>query len=300
MSHSHNHHEHHVPTSGKRLFITVLLNFTITVAEIIGGIVSGSLSLISDALHNFSDGIAVIISYIAIRLNKKPKDYKFTFGYKRAEIIAAVFNASVLIGISLYLFFEAYKRFANPEKIEGELMIIVAAIGLVANVAGTLLLKSGAEHNMNIRSAYLHLFSDAVSSVGVIIGGVFIYHFDVYWIDPLITVLISIYIIKESWEIVKEAIEILMMAAPNSIPIKKIEKEIIKIDKIVSIHHVHFWKINENDIHFEAHVKVNDMYVSDTEKLLELIEELLHHKFGIEHITLQFEVDRCEDTGLIK
>jgi len=298
MSHSHS-HSHSAPTSGTRLFITILLNFTITIAEIIGGIVSGSLSLISDAMHNFSDGIAVIISYIAIRLNKKPKDYKFTFGYKRAEILVAVFNASVLIGISLYLFLEAYNRFMNPEEIKGGIMILVASIGLVANVAGTLLLKSGAADNTNIRSAYLHLFSDAVSSVGVIIGGIFIYYYNIYWIDPLITVLISIYIVKESWGIVKEAVEILMMAAPDEISIEHIEEQIIKVDGIDSIHHVHFWKVNEKDTHFEVHIKVADMMVSNTEYLISEIEKLMHDEFEINHVTLQFECDRCESDGLI-
>jgi len=298
MGHSHN-HSHSVETSGTRLFITILLNFTITIAEVIGGFISGSLSLISDAMHNFSDGIAVIISYIAIRLNKKPKDFRFTFGYKRAEILAAVFNASVLIGISLYLFFEAYNRFVSPEEIKGGIMIIVASIGLAANIAGTLLLKAGAKDNMNIRSAYLHLFSDAISSVGVIIGGIFIYYYQIYWIDPVITVLISLYIIKESWEIVKEAIRILMMAAPDEISIQKIEEEIVKIDGIDSIHHVHFWKVNEKDIHFEAHVKVEDMMVSKTELLLEKVEKLLHDKFDIGHVTLQFECNRCEVEELV-
>ncbi len=293
---SHN-HSHSAETSGKRLFITILLNFTITVAEIIGGIISGSLSLISDAIHNFSDGIAVILSYVAIRLKKKPKDYKFTFGYKRAEILAAVLNASVLIGISLYLFFEAYNRFMNPEEIEGGTMIIVASIGLAANILGTLLLRSGAKDNMNIRSAYLHLFSDAVSSVGVILGGIFIYFYEIYWLDPALTVLISIYIIKESLEIVKEAVEILMMAAPNNIKIPDVEKTIVGLEDVESIHHIHFWKVDEKDIHFEAHVKVNDMQVSETERILNKIEEALHHKYDINHITLQFETDRCEDTN---
>lgn len=298
IDHSHN-HSLSKETSTTRLFITILLNFTITVVEIIGGIISGSLSLISDAMHNFSDGIAVIISYIAMRLNKKPKDYNFTFGYKRAEILAAVFNASVLIGISLYLFIEAYHRFVNPKEIEGSTMIIVATIGFVANVVGTLLLRSGAKENMNIRSAYLHLFSDAVSSVGVIIGGLFIYLYDTYWIDPIITVLISLYIIKESWVIVKQAIHILMMKAPEKISIGKIEEVINKLDGIESIHHVHFWKVNEKDIHFEAHVKVEDMMVSKTELLLERIEKLLHDEFSIGHVTLQFECDRCEVEKLV-
>ncbi len=298
MGQPHN-HSHSAETSAGRLFITIVLNFAITITEIIGGIISGSLSLISDALHNFSDGIAVIISYIAIRLNKKPKDYKFTFGYKRAEIIAAVFNASVLIGISLYLFFEAYSRFVNPEPIKGGTMIIVATVGLLANVAGTLLLKSGAKENMNIRSAYLHLFSDAISSVGVILGGIFIYYYEVYWIDPVITVLISLYIIKESFTIVKEAVQILMMAAPSEIQIQEIEKALKEVNGIEDIHHIHFWRVNEKDVHFEAHVKVKDMPVSKTETILLEAEKVLNEKFRIGHVTLQFECSLCETNNLV-
>ncbi|MCH7827447.1 MAG: cation transporter [Bacteroidetes bacterium] len=290
---------HRIETSGLRLIITITLNFVITIVEIIGGIISGSLSLISDALHNFSDGIAVIISYIAIRFNRRPKDAQYTFGYKRAEILAAVFNASVLIGISLYLFFEAYNRFINPQKIEGGLMIIVASIGLTANVIGALLLKPGSKGNMNIRSAYLHLLSDAVSSLGVIIGGVFIYYYKVYWIDPILTVLISLYIIRESWIIVKEAITVLMMAAPSTISIKEIEKSITNLDGITNIHHIHFWRINETDIYFEAHIEVEDVLVSQTEHKITEIEKLLNDNFGINHVTIQVESGRCSEKELI-
>ena len=297
---SHSHHHHPTGTSGIRLLITIILNFIITIVEIIGGIISGSLSLISDALHNFSDGIAVIISYVAIRLNRRPKDEQYTFGYKRAEILAAVFNASVLIGISLYLFFEAYNRFINPNEIKGGLMIIVASIGLIANVAGTLLLKSGSKGNMNIHAAYLHLLSDSVSSLGVIIGGIFIFYYNVYWIDPIITVLISLYIIRESWFIVKDAITVLMMAAPPDISITEIEKSITNLDGITNVHHIHFWQINENDIHFEAHIEVEDVLVSQTEHKITEIEKLLRNKFDINHVTIQFESGRCNDKDLVK
>lgn len=296
MSHSHNHSSQ---TSTARLFITVALNFVISVAEIIGGLISGSLSLISDALHNFSDGIAVILSYIAIKYKMKPSNKNFTFGYKRAEILAAVFNAAVLIGISLYLFVEAYERFLNPGKIEGDLMIIVASIGLAANIIGTLLLKAGSKDSINIKSAYLHLLSDAVSSFGVIVGGIFIYYSDIYWIDPLLTVLISIYIIKESYEIVRESVNVLMMAAPPDIEIDKIVKELLKLDELTNIHHVHIWRITENEIHFEAHAEVRDIHVSETEIILNKIEKILHNKFDIHHVTIQFECDRCNIKNIV-
>ena len=296
MSH---HHEHETPTSGGRLLITLILNLIITVAEIIGGVLSGSLSLISDALHNFSDGIAVVISYIAIRLNLKPKSAQYTFGLKRAQIIAAIINAGVLVAISLYLFVESYQRFISPEPIEAKLMIIVAVIGLLANTLGTLLLRAGAKDNMNIRSAYLHLLSDAVSSVGVILGGITIYFWNVYWVDPLLTVLISLYILRESYHILKEATNIVLMASPENLSIEAISEKLNSIEGINNIHHVHLWQMDEHDIHFEAHVDIVDRMVSETASLLKEIEELLHEGFEINHVTIQFECDACDVKELL-
>lgn len=293
-------HSHQFEQSGWRLLITILLNFVITIAEIVGGIVSGSLSLISDAMHNFSDGISVILSYFAIRLNRKPKNLKYTFGYKRAEILVAVFNSAVLIGISLYLLVEAYHRFRSPAAVKGDIMILIATIGLTANVIGTLLLRSGAKENMNIRSAYLHLFSDALSSVGVILGGIFIYFFKIVWIDPLLTVLISIYIIKESYVIVKEAVSLLMMASPPQISISDIEQELQEIDKIDNIHHIHLWRVNEKDVHFEAHAEVaQNLPIGETTAIIQRIEQRLHDQFSIDHVTIQFECGKCKKTELV-
>ena len=295
----HHHHEHNTEVSGIRLLITILLNLIITVTEIIGGIISGSLSLISDALHNFSDGIAIVISYIAIRMNHKPKSVHYTFGLKRAQIIAAIINSSVLVVISLYLFYEAYQRFISPEPVKGGLMIIVALIGLLANVIGTILLRAGAKDNMNIRSAYLHLLSDAVSSVGVIIGGIAIWLWNIYWIDPLLTVLISIYILKESYHILKEALDIVLMASPENISIEDISSKITVMEGVKNIHHVHLWQMDENDIHFEAHADIEDCPVSETQKLLKKIEEVLHEEYEISHVTIQFECDVCEVKELL-
>jgi cobalt-zinc-cadmium efflux system protein len=299
MGNEYDHHHIDRSTSTVRLFVTMMLNFLITVVEVIGGLLSGSLSLISDALHNFSDGIAIIISYIAIRLGKHPQTYKYTFGLKRAEILAAVFNAGTLIAICIYLFKESYERFVSPQHIEGGLMIVVAGFGLIANVVGTLLLKKGSKDNINIRSAYLHLFGDAVSSVAVIIGGICIQLFRVYWVDPLLTILISVYILKKSVEIVKESINVLMMGAPESVSIENIQKELESIPGIKNVHHVHVWRLGEHDIHFEAHIDVDDMRVSQTTSLCTLVEEKLKHNHGITHITLQFETDKCDSKSLV-
>jgi len=296
---NHHHHKHTEPTSGGRLLITLILNLIITIAEIIGGIISGSLALISDALHNFSDGIAVVISYIAIRLDRKPSSVQYTFGLKRAQIIAAIINSGVLVAISIYLFIESYFRFVAPESINARLMVLVAGIGLVANVAGKLLLRAGAKNNMNIRSAYLHLFSNAVSSVGVILGGIAIYLWNAYWLDPLLTVLISVYILKESYHILKQALDIVLMASPAHLSLQEIQKKLLAIEGINNMHHVHLWQMDEHDIHFEAHIDVQDQMVSETNTLLYEIEATLARTFQISHVTIQFECDSCQVKDLL-
>jgi len=298
MDQKHN-HKSKLGATKKRLLLTMTLNFIITIAEVIGGILSGSLSLISDALHNFSDGISVILSYIAIKLRDRSYSSRHTFGLKRAEILAAVINSAVLLIISVYLFYEAVVRFFQPQLVEGSLMTIVASIGLVANVAGTLLLKKDAHTSINIKSAYLHLLADAISSVGVILGGLAIYYWKIYWIDPLLTILIGLYILKEGYEILTDAIHILMEGAPEHISLEEIKKEVESLDEVKNIHHTHIWTVGENDIHLEAHININDMLVSQSHKIRETIEQILQKKFGIRHVTLQVECDLCDDVGMV-
>ncbi len=300
MAHSHHNHDRGIlnQTTG-RLMITMMLNFIITIAELIGGMLSGSLSLISDALHNFSDGISVVISYVAIRLKKRDNSYRHTFGLKRAEILAAVINSSVLIVISVYLFYEAIKRFSTPEPIDASMMTIVASIGLIANVAGTLLLKRDSKESMNIKSAYLHLLSDAVSSVTVILGGFAIMYWEIYWLDPALTILIGVYIIRESILILGEAIHVLMEGAPFDISIEDVKREVEKFEEFINIHHVHVRSVGENDIHLEAHIDLKDMMISESDLLRGKIESILLKMFAINHITLQFECNKCENSELI-
>ena len=296
----HHHHDHTAETtSGRRLFITMMLNFLITAVEIAGGVMSGSLSLLSDALHNFSDGLAIIISYIALRLKKKPKSPQYTFGLKRAEILAATINSAVLIAISLFLFAEVYHRFSEPHAIAGGLMMTVAGIGLAANVIGTLLLKKGAAGSLNIRSAYLHLLSDAVSSVAVILGGAAIYYWDIYWIDPVLTVLISLYILKESFGILRESVNVIMMGSPENVDLQEIKKTVEAVDGVNNLHHVHLWRLNEHDIFMEGHVDVRDMPVSSASLILRELEKELHERFQISHLTLQFECNHCSAQNMV-
>lgn len=277
----------------------MLLNFIITIVQIIGGILSGSLALISDALHNFSDGVSIIISYIALKLKRKDNSHRHTFGLKRAEILAAVINASVLIVIYIFLFYESILRFSEPHKIEAGMMTIVAIIGLIANIIGTLLLKRDSASSINIRSSYMHLLSDSVSSVAVILGGIAIAVWNVSWVDPLLTILIGLYIIKESYDILTEAIHVLMEGAPPEISLDTIKVEVEKFSEVEDIHHIHIWTVGDNDIHLEAHVNISDMKISESDKLREKIEQLLESKFGVHHITLQFECNQCLESGLI-
>ena len=298
MAHEHNHDQIGKNTS-VRMFITMTMNFIITGAEVIGGLISGSLALISDALHNLTDGIAIIISYIALKLKGAKHSPRHTFGLKRAEIFAATINSTVLFGISLFLFYKAIQRLINPQPIEGRLMIIIASIGLVANVIGTFLLHQDSHKSMNIKSAYLHLLIDAMSSLVVIIGGILITIFNIVWIDPILTILIGAYVLKESLNILRESSHILMEGAPADIDLQDIKKHVEKIPEVKNIHHIHIWNVGENDAHFEAHIDVNDMLVSETCDIQNKIVEILKNEFPINHITLQFECDTCDSDRLI-
>lgn len=301
--HDHNHsnhsgHSHNITElSGKKIFWVTVLNATITISEIVGGLLSGSLSLLSDAVHNLSDTFAIALSYFAYKISLKPKDRKKTFGYKRAEIITAFINAFVLIGLSLVLIFEAIKRFNHPEVINGNLMIIVAFIGLMANLFSVFLLEKDSHGSLNIRSSYLHLLGDTISSVGVVLGGVAIKLWSITWIDPLVTLLISLYIMKEAWHVVKKTIDILMQSSPP-LDYDSIKKDIEAIEQVGNIHHIHAWMINENTIHFEAHVELHDMMLSDAQIILDKIEHVLKEHYEIDHVTIQLEINKCCETNL--
>ena len=293
-------HIHHY-FKEKNLIIVIVLNFIITLVEVIGGLLSGSLSRLSDALHNFSDGIYVIVSFIATSLSKRENTLKNTFGYKRAEILAALFNSSFLIIISFFLFKEAYLRIQHPQNIESKIMITVALIGLAANTISVFLLKPGSRDNMNIRSAYVHLFSDSLSSLGVIIGGILIYYFNITIIDPILTFIIGAYVLKEGFDILKKSTDILMEKTPVQIDILKIKEVIENIPEVDNLHHVHIWQINDKEFLFEGHIDViEDLNFSKAEKIRSDINSILSDKFEINHTTLQIEYNCCKDKEIIK
>jgi len=300
-SHSHNHsHHNHNDLQGRNLFISIFLNIIITVAQVIGGLVSGSLSLLSDALHNFSDVVSLIISYIANKLSKRKASLHKTFGYKRAEILAAFINAATLIIVAILLIIEAVKRFQNPQEIESNLVIWLSLLGIVANGFSVLLLKKDSEANMNMKSAYLHLLTDMLASVAVLIGGLLMKFYQLYWVDSVLTLAIALYLIWVGFDLLKDSIKVLMLFTPDAIPIQEIVKDIQKNKAIKNVHHIHVWQLNEDEVHFEAHIDFEeDISLSQFDTILHEIEELLYHNYEINHVNIQPEFGKCDVKDVI-
>ena len=294
----HNHHAHTQNIRGKKLLWVTLLNFLISLVQIVGGVLSNSLSLISDAIHNLGDTSAIFIAFLAGKRADKKPDVQKTFGYKRIEILAALFNAVVLIAICIFLFVEAYERLKNPQAIKGGAMLTVAIFGLLANLISVLVLQKEKSHNLNIRAAYLHLLGDTLSSVAVIVGGIAILFWQVYWLDPLVTVAVGIYIIRHALGVVRQTVNILMQATPHHISIQEIKQSVEALPQVENIHHLHIWQMNEEQTHLEAHLNMRqDLLLSEAQIVRHDVETLLKEKFGIEHITLQIEYEGCEENN---
>jgi len=289
----HHHHHHHTVKSERRLWVSVILNLAITAAEVIGGVLSGSLALLADALHNLNDTASLVISLIAHRIARQQPDERRTFGYRRAEVIGALINLVTLVLIALYLIKEAVERYLHPQPIDGELMMGVALVGLLANVGTALLLYRDAQHSLNIRSAFVHIVADAVSSVGVILGGIFILLYQVYWLDTLLSLLISGYILAMSYRMIKKVVNILMEGVPPGIDVKQVIRTLEALPGITDVHHVHIWQLDEQHIALEAHVVPTDCSLEAIERVKQQVKEVLREQFGISHSTLEVELSAC-------
>ncbi|RLD28790.1 MAG: cation transporter [Bacteroidetes bacterium] len=299
-SHSHNHSHHHPDLKGRNLVISIFLNTLITAAQVVGGLLSGSLALLSDALHNFTDVLSLIVSYIANVLSKQKASIHRTFGYKRAEILAAFINASTLIIIAVLLIIEAIKRFQNPQEIESNLVIWLSLLGIIANGISVLLLKKDADVNMNMRSAYLHLLTDMLASVAVLIGGLLMKFYQMFWVDSALTLAIALYLIWVGYDLLKNSFKVLMLFTPEDIQVKDIVEELQQIKNIKNVHHIHIWQLNENEVHLEAHIDFNeDISLSKFDVILQEVEEILYHKFEINHVNIQPEFGKCDEKEII-
>ena len=300
MGHDHAHHTHRKDMKGRNLLISIFLNIVITVAQIIGGLISGSLSLLSDALHNFSDVVSLIVSYIASKLSKQKASINRTFGYKRAEILAAFINASTLVIVAVLLIVEAFKRYQNPHIIESDLVIWLSLVAILGNGFSVLLLKKDSKNNMNMRSAYLHLLTDMLASVAVLLGGLLMKYFQWFWVDSLLTFFIAVYLIFVGYDLLIKSSKMLLLFTPDHIDIKDVVRVVHKIPKVNRLHHVHIWELNDDELHLEAHLDVvENMTISEFDEILHAIEKVLHDEFSINHINIQPEFNKEDPKEII-
>ncbi len=298
VKHKHSHRHHAV--NEKNLLVVTFLNLVITIVEIAGGILSGSLALMSDALHNLSDTFATFIAYLATIIGKREANQKKTFGYKRMEILAALINAVILIVMSVFLLKEAWLRWQNPTPINSMIMLVVGLIGLLANVYALLILRKDAGKSINVKAAYIHLIGDSLSSVVVVIGSVLIRVFKIDWIDPIITLAISIYIIRSGLIILKDSVNILMQSAPDHLDLSAIKTRVEQEPEVLNIHHIHAWMLTDQELHLEAHIELEkDLKLSQIKQIQHKIEGYLKNESGISHITLQFEYKTNHAPSLI-
>ena len=291
-------HKHEV--KGNNLILSILLNLLITIAQVIGGIISGSLALISDALHNFSDVLSLVFSLAAHKLSRRKASLNNTFGYKRAELIAAFINAITLIIVAFFLIYEASSRLFHPEPIKSGLVIWLALLGIVVNGGSVLLLKKDSEHNLNMKSAYLHLLTDMMASVAVLVGGLLMKFYGWFWVDSIMTLFIALYLIYVGYDLIKSATKMLMLFTPDYINIKEIVREVHKIKGVNKLHHIHIWHLNDEELHLEAHLDCSeDIKMSEFNSLLEEVEIVLFQKFNINHINIQPEFKKEDPKDII-
>ena len=291
-------HRHH---GENKLLISIVLNIFITTLQVIGGFVSGSLALLSDALRNFTDVLSLIISYFAQKLTKRKATLRRTFGYKRAEILAAFINALSLIVIALFLTIEAVERLQQQPVIDSDLVITLSIFAIIGNGISVILLKKESKGNINIKSAYIHLLSDMMASVAVFIGGLLMKYFGMFWVDGVLTIIIAIYLIIISLHVLKKSTEILMLFTPSNIPVEEITPRLLqRFKEIKNIHHLHVWQINETELHLEAHVDFREnISLSTFHQTLQKIEKYLKNNYQINHTNIQPEFGRCGEKELI-
>ena len=299
MSGHHGHdHSHAVVTEGnaRKLTIALILTSTFLVIEVIAGIITQSLALLSDAAHMFTDAAALAIALAAIKIAKRPADNKRTFGYQRFEILAALFNASMLFFVAMYILYEAYQRFTQPPEIQSIGMLVVASIGLVINLISMKILMSSATESLNMKGAYLEVLSDALGSVGVIIGAVIIYFTNWYWVDTIIAVAIGFWVLPRTWILLKQSINILLEGVPEEVDIEKLRNDLLALDGVESIHQLKVWAITSKNIHLTVHLFAPN---ADRKQLHYAAAEMLSHEHGIAEVTLQIEDDaemNCQHT----
>ena len=285
-----------IDTNQRRLLIALSITGLMTIVELAGGLISNSLALIGDAGHMFTDTLALGLSLFALNLAKRPASQTKTYGFYRAEILAALINGTLLVLVSAYIFYEAYHRFVEPPEVRGSLMLTVAVIGLAANVVGISILRSASRGNLNVKGAFLHMWSDTVSSVGVIAAGIIILLTGRTIADPIISIIIGLLILRGAGGLVWESVNILLEAVPKHLDVGRINTEIRKIKGVNDVHDVHLWAITSGMYAISCHLLIEDQMVSNCTQIVEEVNQTLSQKFGISHSTVQLECEECENS----
>ncbi|WP_343217518.1 cation diffusion facilitator family transporter [Hoeflea sp.] len=300
MAGHHHHHHHHAvdPDAGdSRVAWAVVVNLGLTVVQIIGGIFSGSLAMIADAIHNLSDALSLVIAFFARKIARRPADEDMTFGYGRAEVVAALINYTTLIVIGLYLVYEAVMRFLTPSGVDGWLVVIIAGVALAVDMVTALLTYRLSKESVNIRAAFLHNVADALGSIAVIVAGTLIILYDWLWIDPAVTLMIAGYILWMSFHEIGGVIRILMLGAPPELSAAKVITAIEAIDGVTSVHHLHLWQMQEHAAALDAHLVIDAGRWGDADAIKQAVKQRLKQDFGLGHTTLELECARHACVG---
>ena len=288
MAHSHDHELEGL--SDRRIAYTVALNVLLTVAEIIGGVVSGSVALVADALHNLNDAVALLIALFARRIARRQPDARRTFGYRRAEVVGGLINLVALAVVGVFLAYESVLRFFEPTDIGPWAIIIISGIALTVDVLTVVLLYAMRKGSVNVRAAFMHNLSDALASVAVLVGGIAILLFDVTWIDPLLSLLIVAYIFWQVFQLLPGTVRLLMESAPEGLDVDNLVRQMQGVDGVEGVHHLHVWQLDEHENALEAHVVIAVEDAREMERVKAAVKNLLRNDFGVVHPMLEMEL----------
>ena len=295
MGHS---HDRGVSLTGRRLLLSVFITVTFVIGEAGAGYFSNSLALLSDAGHNFADALALILSWYGLWIARRPSSAKRTYGYHRVGILVALVNAVSLVLIALLIFWEAASRLRHPEPVQSTPMIVVALIAIVLNTVISLWLRRAAKHDLNVRSAYMHMLGDAISATGVVVAGVIVAFTGASIADPVVSVLIGLLILWSSWGILKESVNVLLEGIPEGMDMKTVEQRINDVHGVLAVHDLHVWTVGSGMICCSCHITVEEQSVRSGENVLRAVTKELEHDFGISHTTIQVEVGGCEPNDM--
>ena len=297
-SHSHSHLGDVGQQTTSRLALSLFLTLAFVIFEAAAGVFGNSLALLTDAGHNLTDVIALGLSWFAIRLTAQPANDRKTYGYHRAGILAAVINSTTLIIIALGVFCEAYQRFIAPSEVNSGILIGVGIIAVIINLVTALLVRHGSEKDLNLRSAFVHLMGDVLSTVGAVIAGVIIYFTKANWLDPLVSIFIGVLILYNAWDILRDAMDILLESTPRDVDIKSMVNDLVKVEGVLGVHDLHVWSLTQNLRTMSAHILTEDISISAGANIQLKVNEILYHRYNIGHATLQLECIDCDPDSL--